>query len=292
MSDQATGADEVIDLRAQVVDLREQLDEAQERLRSLVERSTDGAMVIDEAGMVVYANPAAQALLSRTALIGEPLGLPVTAGDVTEVELLIQGAGERVAEMRLVDTEWNGRPATLALLRDVTEQRRSQAELAHRATHDALTGLPNRYLFEDRLRQALARLRREHDALAVVFADLDGFKAVNDRFGHAFGDEVLVESARRLSHALRPSDTAARLGGDEFVILCEDIDDAAAVAGSIVKRIRASFSTPMTIRGVRVVLGISLGVATTEDPDCPLTDLLDRADAAMYAEKQARREEV
>lgn len=285
-----TGADEVGELRGQVQDLRRQLADAHARLNSIVERSTDGAMVLDALGVVVYANPAAHRLLGRAdgQLVGEHLGFPVTTGEVTEVELVTANRERIVAEMRVVATEWAGRPATLALLRDITEQHRSQVELARRATHDALTGLPNRYLFEDRLRQALARLRREHDWLAVVYADLDGFKALNDRYGHPFGDAVLVEAARRLLLALRPSDTAARIGGDEFVILCEGLHHATGVAESILARLQAAFAQPFRIRGTGVTLGISAGFAVTDDPDCDPEDLVERADAAMYARKAAR----
>jgi diguanylate cyclase (GGDEF)-like protein len=284
------GADELGELRCQVRDLRRQLADAHARLRSIVERSADGAMVVDAHGAVVYANPAAHRLLGHAdgELLGEHLGFPVTAGEVTEVEIVTSDRAHLVAEMRVVATEWDGRTAALALLRDITERHRSQAELAHRATHDALTGLPNRYLFTDRLRQALVRLQREHDSLAVVFADLDGFKPLNDRYGHPFGDLVLIEAARRLTMTLRPSDTAARLGGDEFVILCEDIHDATGVATSILARIEAAFAQPFRIRGTSVRVGISAGYAATGDPECDPEELLRRADDAMYARKARR----
>ena len=112
-----------------------------------------------------------------------------------------------------------------AVGRDVTERRRFEAALAHQATHDALTDLPNRSLLLDHLGLALARATRDRHLVALLFIDLDRFKTINDRFGHDIGDELLVAVAGRISEVLRPADTVARLGGDEFVILCENVAD-------------------------------------------------------------------
>ncbi len=162
------------------------------------------------------------------------------------------------------------------------ERHRARAELRHRALHDALTDLPNRGLLEDRLKQALATRRRDRRPLAVVFADLDAFKPVNDRLGHAAGDHVLLEVARRLQAAVRPGDTVARFGGDEFVVLCAGVgpDEIAPVT----ERIRAQVERPILVEQGAVLIGASIGVAFADD-GTSAEELLHRADAAMYEVK-------
>jgi diguanylate cyclase (GGDEF)-like protein len=166
-------------------------------------------------------------------------------------------------------------PAALVrALRLAVERRRIEAALVRRALHDALTGLPNRTLFFDRLRQALSRLGRTRTCLAVLFLDLDGFKAVNDTHGHAAGDRMLAEVAAHLAAALRGGDTAARIGGDEFVVLCEDVAGAEEAHG-IAERLLAELGHPA-----------SMGVALAADGDVDAEALVRAADAAMYAVKR------
>ncbi|MFZ0128643.1 MAG: sensor domain-containing diguanylate cyclase [Candidatus Dormiibacterota bacterium] len=158
--------------------------------------------------------------------------------------------------------------------------------MAHLAFHDALTGLPNRALFVDRLGQTLARGGRKIRMTAVLFADLDNFKAVNDSLGHAGGDELLVVIARRLRESLRPSDSAARFGGDEFAILLEDIGTERR-AISACERIIASLVAPVTIQGRTIDPRASFGVALSHDTTRDADGLLRDADVAMYAAKAA-----
>jgi len=192
-----------------------------------------------------------------------------------------------MADMRVLSTDWDDEPAVLALMRDITERSVADAEMAYRATHDPVTGLPNRYLLDDRMKQALARDRREPRTLGVLFCDVDGLKGINDRLGHAVGDQVLVETARRIEAVIRPADTAAHLGGDEFVVLCESIDEDGATA--VATRVETAFEVPMTVDGVEVTVGVSVGLALTSDPDVRPADLLAEADHAMYRAKQRRR---
>ena len=174
----------------------------------------------------------------------------------------------------------------LAALDDITERRRYESQLAHRATHDPLTDLPNRTLLDDRLAQACARLGRDGEQVAVLFCDLDDFKAVNDRFDHTVGDQVLVEVSRRIRGVLRPADTVARLGGDEFVVVCERT--SAAEADDVADRIRAALAEPFPPAGGRG-LGVSIGVATASDAGTDAGDLVLRADQSMYRRKHERR---
>lgn len=156
--------------------------------------------------------------------------------------------------------------------------------LRRSARQDALTGLANRALFEERLSRALARRKRHHEHLAVMFVDLDGFKGVNDTYGHAVGDEVLVELARRFCGVLRPDDTLARFGGDEFVLLCEDLDGPSA-AEVIAQRLLDATRPSWITSGGRLDLSVSIGIAVTDSPGTPPADLLGQADAALYEAK-------
>lgn len=153
------------------------------------------------------------------------------------------------------------------------------------AMHDALTGLPNRALFLERLGHTIRRGSRSAKVAAVLFADLDGFKAVNDRYGHRVGDELLVQVARRLEAVIRPADTIARISGDEFVVLCEDLtaeDDADVIAGRLVEAMEEPFSLSVGA----VLLGMSVGVAESLPGRAPSEHLLERADRAMYQAKR------
>jgi diguanylate cyclase (GGDEF)-like protein/PAS domain S-box-containing protein len=168
--------------------------------------------------------------------------------------------------------------------RDISERKSAELELAHRALHDGLTGLPNRTLFLDRLGQALRRSRRRDRGVAVVFLDLDRFKLVNDSLGHKAGDRLLVDVAMRLSSTLRPSDTLARFGGDELTLLCEDIggvEDARAIA----QRLLETFSEPFLVQDGEAFLQASIGIALSRDGFEPPEDLIRDADAAMYRAK-------
>jgi diguanylate cyclase (GGDEF)-like protein/PAS domain S-box-containing protein len=171
------------------------------------------------------------------------------------------------------------------ILRDVTIRERAEAELRVQALHDALTGLPNRTLLNDRLASAVSGAQRQNVALSVLLLDLDGFKEVNDTWGHHVGDLVLVEVAARLSGALRESDTAARLGGDEFVVLLPGtpIEGALEAAKTLVELIAA----PITIDGNSRTVGASIGISAFPDDGRSAEVLLARADTAMYEAKRA-----
>ena len=159
-------------------------------------------------------------------------------------------------------------------LRHAVERRRRENALLHQALHDPLTGLPNRALFLDRLRQGLSRLGRTQTCLAVLFLDLDAFKAVNDEHGHAAGDALLRDVGARLTDALRGGDTAARIGGDEFVVLCEDVSGPAE-ARAVGARLLA-----------RLPCAASMGIAVARTGDTEPDHLVREADAAMYRVKR------
>lgn len=170
---------------------------------------------------------------------------------------------------------------------DVTEQRENQALIAHMAHHDLLTDLPNRLLFKDRLDQALAMANRGV-SMALLFLDLDKFKPVNDTHGHAVGDKLLQSVAERLLNAVRETDTVARLGGDEFAIILVGVDSRSAT-GILCSRIITELSRSITIDGSDVQIGASIGVAMAPEDGADADDLLKKADAALYAAKDAGR---
>ncbi|MCU0268265.1 MAG: EAL domain-containing protein [Acidimicrobiales bacterium] len=176
-------------------------------------------------------------------------------------------------------------------LHDITDEVRVEAELRLRALYDELTGLPNRALLGDRIVVALERARREGEAVAVLFVDLDHFKLVNDALGHTVGDELLVEVAARLRAAVRGVDTVARLGGDEFVVLCEALDDLGQ-AMSVGLRALGALDAPVEVDGRDVRVSASIGVAFAADGEGTAELLLRDADTAMYAAKDRGRNRI
>ncbi len=183
----------------------------------------------------------------------------------------------------------NGVPVRyVSVFHDITELRRRDEQIRHLAFHDALTGLPNRALFEDRLRHAIARLQREGGHLSVAFVDFDQFKIVNDSHGHDIGDLLLQEAATRIKSCLRVADTVARMGGDEFVILMEDMRPDKSCA-DLAEAIIAEISRPMEIRGHTVQIGASIGISFFPQDGTHPVELMKRADLAMYAAKSAGR---
>ncbi|WP_432523758.1 PAS domain S-box protein [Kineococcus sp. SYSU DK006] len=188
-----------------------------------------------------------------------------------------------------------GEPQLLCLIEDVTARKAAEEALRHQALHDALTGLPNRTLLHDRLEHALAAAGRSGTGVGVFFADLDGFKAVNDSAGHAAGDELLREVAARFSACLRPGDTLARLGGDEFAVVCPEITEAADLQ-VVARRLLASLREPVTVAAGTFTVGVSVGthLATpagagsgAEDAWSAAEHALAQADSAMYEVKRA-----
>jgi diguanylate cyclase (GGDEF)-like protein/PAS domain S-box-containing protein len=169
--------------------------------------------------------------------------------------------------------------------RDASERAAFEEQLAHQAFHDAVTGLPNRALFSDRVEHALARATRKGSGIAVIFLDLDDFKTINDSLGHAAGDEVLQQVAQRLLEAVRATDTAARFGGDEFAILIEDVGEP-ATATDFAKRLVHGFEMPISVIGkdllVRPSIGVALSGTDAEQAPGDADELIRNADAAMY----------
>jgi len=213
----------------------------------------------------------------------------VAQGDVVEALLLARHpAPVKAYQGEALALLASQAAAALANALMFAEQLALEERLTHQATHDALTGLPNRALLGDRLRIALARADRHPDVLvAVMLIDVDRFKQVNDVLGHASGDRLLREIADRISATLRPEDTCARLGGDEFVVVAADQPSAAAIA-DLARRLRAAVQVPFRLGEVTLDIDASIGIAWAPDHGEDLETLQRRADAAMYAAKHRR----
>ncbi|MCM1968904.1 bifunctional diguanylate cyclase/phosphodiesterase [Streptomyces sp. G1] len=296
--------------------LTQELAQKENHFRSLVQGSSDVIMIAAPTGTLRYVSPAAAGVYGREAeeLVGTELATLIHPEDLgrvvhevrrflaappaeeptTRIECRFRSGG---GEWLNVESTVNRHQGGLILnSRDVTERVRLQAQLQHSAEHDPLTDLPNRALFTRRVRQALTGRRAGDHSTAVLFIDLDGFKAVNDTIGHQAGDELLIEAARRLQDSVRAGDTAARLGGDEFaaLILGDGSRDRSAreyQVHEIADRLRTTLSQPYRIAGSEVRVAASIGVAFA-DPGITPSDLMRNADLAMYRAKAGGKDRV
>ncbi len=196
---------------------------------------------------------------------------------------------QRCIEVKLVPRVAEGGPilGCYALAMDVTEQEQAAIRIRHLAHHDALTGVPNRLLFNDRLGQAISLAKRDSRQFALLYLDLDKFKPVNDTFGHDVGDELLKGTAARIRHQVRESDTVARVGGDEFTIILHDVANREAAA-SVAEKIIAALAAPFQLESQnrRVAIGTSVGIAFYPGDGEDHETLIKMADAAMYRAKK------
>jgi diguanylate cyclase (GGDEF)-like protein/PAS domain S-box-containing protein len=291
--------------------LTQELAQQENHFRSLVQGSSDVIMIAAPSGILRYVSPAAAGVYGRPAeeLVGTELASLIHPEDlgcvVHEVRRFLVASPLQEPTTRIecrfrsgdggwlnVESTVNRHHGGLILnSRDVTERVRLQAQLQHNAEHDPLTDLPNRVLFTQRVQQALSGRRSTDRGTAVLFIDLDGFKAVNDTIGHQAGDELLVQAARRLQEAVRHGDTASRLGGDEFaaLIVGDGTRDRAARERNILEladRLRMTLSQPYLIDGDEARVAASIGVAFAE-PGLGAGELLRNADLAMYRAKAA-----
>ena len=275
----------------------------------------NGISGFDANGRITYVNQAAQLMLGYSAreILGRNCQMVfriARAGSVSfrencapflhagrkdlsvhfdEVRMERKDGTTFLAELRSKPVIQEGRlTGGVLVFLDITERQEAAQIIRHMANHDNLTNLPNRNYLEQRLPQAVSLARRQERLLFLLFIDLDRFKPINDRYGHAVGDAVLIEVAQRLSSAMRASDSVCRLGGDEFVILLES---AATLHGAIMVAERAIdlLNQPITVNGQTCSIGASIGIAVCPDDSAEADELMRHADQAMYAAKKKGR---
>ena len=281
--------------------------ENEARFASLVRNASDLITVVDRDGEVLYQSPSIQRILGLSAedVSGTQFEDLLLHTDRARLRKLLQTASHGGSRSQAFDCtliHCDGRALKFEVVatdlcddehvrgivlngRDASERAAFEEQLAHQAFHDAVTGLPNRALFSDRVEHALARATRKGTGIAVIFLDLDDFKTINDSLGHAAGDEVLQQVAVRLLEAVRATDTAARFGGDEFAILIEEVSDPAMVT-EFAERLVRGFEMPISAMGkdllVRPSIGVALSGTDAEEAPGDADELIRNADAAMY----------
>lgn len=265
------------------------------QFKSLIETAPE-AIFVQNDDRFLYVNPAMQALLGssspdevlgRNAILEHVGPLHEKEGPMPPVEQeYVRMDGLRVAvETTSVPIRFDGREAHLVFVRDITERKRAEERMVYLANHDALTGLPTLRLANDRLSMALKEANRNKAMVAVIFMDLDGFKAVNDTLGHEAGDYVLKDVARRFCSCVRETDTVARVGGDEFLIIAPGIhtpENAAKIAEKAISAV----SQPIKLNGNQALVGTSIGIALYPNDGNDMEQLIKRADEAMYQVKK------
>jgi len=288
---------------------RNALRESEERFRALTEHSSDIILIADRSGHIKYASPSVHTVLSVKggSLEGTNMVDLVHPDDFAKTMIvgsrtIAYGPNPRqssIVEFRLrhVDGSWLYFECVVRNLlqhkniggivynaRDITERKHAQEEMLFNATHDVLTGLPNRALFLGHLESVVDRMKRHpKQAAAVLFIDIDDFKVVNDCYGHATGDTLIKEVSDRLRACMRSECTIARMGGDEFTVLVEDVTDPSD-AIRVAERIQSSFARPFLLEGLEVCKSTSIGIALTS-PETSAETVLQNADIAMYRAK-------
>jgi diguanylate cyclase (GGDEF)-like protein/PAS domain S-box-containing protein len=294
--------------RAQILATREaeRMRQSEQRFRALVQNASDVVIISTLSGLITYQSPTAATLwgYANETLIGQPTRTLVhpddqpalkdlwdqlrdVHGSVRSTELRVRRFDGTWGHVELIMTNLAHEASIEGFVltaRDIEERKAFERQLTQRAFHDALTGLPNRLLFHDRVEQALVRARRRRLLVGLLFIDLDNFKLINDSLGHDAGDQLLIQVAGRLVACGRAEDTVARLGGDEFVVLLDCLlsgDDTAAVADNIGRQ----FKRPFILKGRDVVVTVSIGVAFGDASQEDKESLLRNADVAMYRAK-------
>ena len=310
-ADESGQAQRVIGVNLDVTDDRREAEQKLLLAASVFDHAHDAIMITDASQRIIDVNPAFTLVtgFSHDEVIGqtpavlqsgehdaafyEAMWAELRANGVWRGEIVNRRkSGETFAQMATISAIEDSQGETvryIAVFADITRLVEQQKKLEHMAHYDALTGLPNRVLLADRIVHAMASARRNNTLLAVCYLDLDGFKPVNDRFGHAAGDQLLIDIAARLNQRVRDSDSVARLGGDEFVVLLSDVDDLSACEHALDRLLDGLTDTYDVARGGRVDISASIGVTLYPLDDVDADTLMRHADQAMYRAKEEGR---
>ena len=312
--------EELIQLRQRITELEKKntartrtehdIKASETRYRRLFESAQDGILILEaDTGKIIDVNPFMVEILgyAREEFLGKQLWEIGLFDDIVANKI----AFERLQKEKYIryehlplstkdgkpkDVEFvsnvyqaNGKAVIQCNIRDITERKRQERQLVHIGTHDALTSLPNRVLFDDRLKIALAHAVRSQKKIAVMLLDLDRFKEINDTLGHDVGDKLLRAIGNRLTRLLRKSDTIARLGGDEFLLLLPQLDHKKYVV-MVAQKIIGAFHKPFVFDAHEILITISIGIVIAPDDSEDADTLVKRADIAMYYAKQQGRD--
>lgn len=287
------------------------LEKSQNHLQSIIQNVMDGIITIDESGGIQGFNPAAEKIFGypQQDVMGKNVKILMPEADRSQhdayISRYLQTAKSRILgirgrevtalrkngdlfplEMSVSEMMLGGMRYFIGIVRDITERKLVEQQLAYFAHHDYLTNLPNRILFSNSLGQSIHLAKRNHYKVATLFLDLDGFKQINDTLGHDAGDQLLQEVAKRLQNIIRTSDTVARIGGDEFTFVLNNIgsnENAEQMAGKVI----AALSVPFDLKGQQCQVGGSIGVSIYPDDAEDIENLIKHADEAMYLAKQS-----
>lgn len=296
---------------AEEIQQRQHTNQELKKLSLAVEQSPVSVVITDLGGRVEYVNPKFCEVMgySRDEVIGKEAH--ILGGEIDNPEELEQ-IRQKLINGNIWKSEFRNRRKNgktcwesaviapirdanghtthyLAVKEDITERKAFEQKLLEQATHDQLTGLPNRFLAFDRLQQMLQHANRHQSHIAIIFIDLDNFKTVNDSLGHAFGDDLLIQVAKRIRSQLRAGNTLCRLGGDEFMALVPDLQNPIEDLKVILNRVIASLQAPFNLNGREIIITLSLGIALFPDDGSDVGTLMSHADIAMYEAKRSGR---
>ena len=299
--------------RLQLESVSEQLEVSSRKNKHLLDSAGEGILGIQQDGLISFANPLAEQLLGveRDSLAGQCIHIFVFGENSSKQDwvdsamkkicfdrgekyttdahrLWAKGKSSFPAEYSLtpVADDQGVVEGAVLLFQDITERKQAEHQLNHMARYDELTGLANRALFQEYLEASLGRSKRRSKCTGLLFLDLDGFKQINDSLGHDAGDQLLISVAARLKEVVRQGDLVARLGGDEFAVILDDIADSGDIR-LVADKILHTMTPPHELTEQQETVGVSVGIATTDDVGLEADTLLKAADTAMYEVKKS-----
>lgn len=285
---------EIAELKKEVTKLRTSITINNSALRDFIAKSLDGVVILNKNHIVMYSNYAAMNLFDRniTDLLGKPLdikinfeGLASSKESTAEINIIHAKEKLSIAEVSVLEIEWNNEPSYLVIFRDITENKKNEEVLEYMSHHDYLTDLPNRVYFEKQATNSIQDAENSNEHMALLYIDLDNFKIINATYGHDVGDAVLKEIANMLRRVVHAGNAIARLGGDEFILILKQLQKPEHAA-IVSQKILHELEKPINLKGEEIFINASIGIAVYPFGGTNVIDLIKNADAAMYLAKQ------